>query len=92
MERTIETFHIPSFARQTSKLYLEFDPLSSNGATTRKSFCMDYGSLEKDTKMKESLDKCETCLRISQSTNWLLSRGKKILKCNIYPDAYIDFF
>lgn len=80
----IETFHIPSFARQTSKLYLEFDPLSANGATSRrKSFCRDYGSLEKDTKMKKSLDKCETFLRISQPTNWLLSKGKEILKCNI---------
>lgn len=81
--RTIETFHSPSFARLTSKLYLEFDPLSANGATSRKTFCGDHGSLEKGTKIIESLDKCETFLRISQSTHWFLSRGKKILKCNI---------
>lgn len=58
-------------------LYLELDHLSADGTTRGENFSGNHGSLEKSTKMKKGLDKCEALLRISQLTNWFLSRGKK---------------
>lgn len=53
-------------------LYFDFDLLSTKEATLRTNFYWDRGSLEKGTKMKDSLDSCETFLSISHSTDCLL--------------------